>query len=65
MARLQVAHVDALTLTAEQRYLDLVARRPELLQRVPQYHIASFLGVQPETLSRIRRRLSRRRVDGR
>lgn len=57
---LQEAHIDALTLSAEQRYLDLVARRPDLLQRVPQYHIASYLGIQPETLSRIRRRITRR-----
>lgn len=60
MAHLQQAHIDAVTLTPEQRYLELVARRPELLQRVPQYHIASLLGIQPETLSRIRRRLVRR-----
>lgn len=60
MARLQQAHIDAMTRTPEQRYLELVARRPDLLQRVPQYHIASFLGIQPETLSRIRRRLTRR-----
>jgi CRP-like cAMP-binding protein len=62
MARLQKAYIDVLTRTAEQRYLDLVARRPDLLQRVPQYHIASYLGIQPETLSRIRRRLTRRRA---
>jgi len=60
MGRLQQIHIDTLTRTAEQRYLDLAARRPDLLQRVPQYHIASFLGIQPETLSRIRRRRSRR-----
>lgn len=60
MAQLQQVHIDTLTRTAEERYLDLVARRPELLQRVPQYHIASFLGIQPETLSRIRRRVTRR-----
>ena len=65
LGRLQETHVDALTRTPEQRYLDLVAHRPDLLQRVPQYHIASFLGIQPETLSRIRRRLSRRGVAGR
>ena len=65
MARLHEAHVDVLTRTAEERYLDLRARRPDLLQRVPQYHIASFLGIQPETLSRIRRRLSRRGDSGR
>ncbi len=60
MTRLQETHVDVLTRTPEQRYLDLVARRPDLLQRVPQYHIASFLGIQPETLSRIRRRITGR-----
>jgi CRP-like cAMP-binding protein len=60
MARLQQAQIDVATRTPEQRYLDLVARRPELLQRVPQYQIASFLGIQPETLSRIRRRVTRR-----
>lgn len=65
MARLQEAHVDVLTRKPEQRYLDLVASRPDLLQRVPQYHIASFLGIQPETLSRIRKRLSRRGAGGR
>jgi CRP-like cAMP-binding protein len=65
VARLQQAHIETTTRTAEQRYLDLVARRPDLLQRVPQYHIASFLGIQPETLSRIRRRRSGRRAAGR
>jgi CRP-like cAMP-binding protein len=46
--------------TPEERYRDLVERRPDLLQRIPQYQIASFLGIQPESLSRIRKRLSRR-----
>ncbi len=59
MARMQETHIDAMTRTAKERYLDLVTRRPELLQRVPQYHIASLLGIQPETLSRIRRELAR------
>jgi CRP-like cAMP-binding protein len=60
MAGLQQTQIEILTRTAEQRYLDLVARRPDLIQRVAQYHIATFLGIQPETLSRIRKRLSRR-----
>lgn len=59
LARMQEAHIDVLTRTPRERYLDLVARRPELLQRVPQYHIANWLGIQPETLSRIRRSLVR------
>lgn len=41
----------------EQRYLKLLQSRPELLQRIPQYHLASYIGVKPESLSRIRKRL--------
>ena len=44
--------------SAEERYLKLLHSRPDIFQRVPQYHIASYLGVQPESLSRIRKRLS-------
>ncbi len=45
------------TSTPEERYRDLMERRPDLLQRIPQYQIASYLGVKPESLSRIRKRL--------
>jgi CRP-like cAMP-binding protein len=41
----------------EERYQELQKKRPELLQRVPQYQIASFIGVKPETLSRIRKKM--------
>ncbi len=41
----------------EGRYLKLLETRPELIDRVPQYQLASFLGVTPESLSRIRRRI--------
>jgi CRP-like cAMP-binding protein len=47
------------TSTPGERYEYLVERRPGLLQRIPQYQIASYLGVRPETLSRIRKRLTR------
>jgi CRP-like cAMP-binding protein len=40
----------------EDRYNQLVEDNPKLLQRVPQYMIASFIGVTPEALSRIRKR---------
>ena len=49
-----------LTKNPEERYLLLMETKPELLQRVPQYHLASFIGVQPESLSRIRKRLAKR-----
>ena len=44
--------------TPEERYLNLLKNRPDLIQRVPQYQLASYLGIKPETLSRIRKRIS-------
>lgn len=44
--------------SAEARYLDLVKRHSDIIQRVPLIHIASFLGITPESLSRIRKKLS-------
>lgn len=46
-----------LTDTPEQRYLKLLKSRPALFQIIPQYQIASYIGVKPESLSRIRKRL--------
>lgn len=42
----------------EQRYQKLLKSRPKLIQRIPQYHLASYIGVKPESLSRIRKRMS-------
>ena len=42
----------------EQRYADFIALYPNIVQRVPQHMIASYLGLTPETLSRIRKRIS-------
>ncbi|MGL5888330.1 MAG: Crp/Fnr family transcriptional regulator [Bacteroidia bacterium] len=50
-----------LTQTPEQRYISLQKSRPDILQRVSQYHIASYIGVKPESLSRIRKRLAENR----
>lgn len=47
-----------ITLNPEQRYIKLREERPDLINRVPQYHIASYLGIKPETLSRIRKRIA-------
>jgi CRP-like cAMP-binding protein len=46
--------------SAEARYLDFVERYPSLTLRVPQWMIASYLGITPESLSRVRRELARR-----
>jgi CRP-like cAMP-binding protein len=45
----------AISLTAEERYLEFYQQHPVFLQRFPQNMIASYLGVSPETLSRIRK----------
>jgi len=44
---------------ARQRYLDFIRMHGNLAQRVPQYHIASYLGITEVSLSRIRRGLAR------
>lgn len=44
-------------LNAEQRYLKLMNDYPEIIQNVPIQYIASFLGMKPESLSRIRRKI--------
>jgi CRP/FNR family transcriptional regulator, anaerobic regulatory protein len=46
------------TETAERRYRALLRERPQLVQRVPLRHLASYLGIAPQSLSRIRRNLT-------
>lgn len=41
----------------EQRYLNLLQNRPDLIQRVPQHQLASYLGISPQSLSRLRARM--------
>ncbi len=50
------------TSSPEQRYLELIIAKPSLVQRVPQYHLASYLGITPQSLSRIRRRIARKKT---
>ena len=53
--------VHTLTATAEERYNDFLKTYPSIAQRVPQHMLASYLGITPETLSRIRKLQSRKR----
>jgi CRP-like cAMP-binding protein len=53
--------VASLAATAEERYNDFLKTYPSIAQRVPQHMLASYLGITPETLSRIRKQLSLRK----
>lgn len=54
----QQAFATFIASSPEERYRLLLKNRPDLLQRVPLHQIASYLGVKPESLSRIRKRIS-------
>lgn len=45
------------TSSPEQRYLNLLQKRPDLVQRVPLQQLASYLGIKPQSLSRLRARI--------
>ncbi|WP_214785348.1 Crp/Fnr family transcriptional regulator [Exiguobacterium sp. s183] len=45
--------------TPEERYQAMMEKRPDLVHRVPQYQLASYLGITPESLSRIKKRATR------
>ena len=45
------------TSSPEERYLNLMQSRPDLIQRVPQHQLASYLGIKPQSLSRLRARI--------
>lgn len=44
--------------TPEERYIKLQDTRPDLIERVPQFQLSSYIGVTPESLSRIRKRIA-------
>lgn len=46
----------------EQRYLNFLRSEPKLIQRMPQYYLASHLGIEPESLSRLKRRVHQKRI---
>lgn len=53
--------IGSLSQSAEEKYSKLVTAYPNIIQRVPQHMIASYLGITPETLSRIRKQMSSRK----
>ncbi len=54
---LQERTINSMSQTAEQRYIDFLARYREIEQRIPQYMVASYLGITPEFLSAIRKKM--------
>lgn len=57
LAKQQIDFDDFKTSSPEQRYQNLLQKRPDLLQRVPQHQLASYLGIKPQSLSRLRARI--------
>jgi CRP-like cAMP-binding protein len=53
--------ISSISYSAEEKYLRLVESSPELLQRIPLNLVASYLGITPETLSRIRKKLAQKK----
>ena len=62
LVKFQEAFANYISSSPEQRYLNLLNNKPELIDRVPQYHLASYLGVKPESLSRIRKRVANKKI---
>lgn len=57
LAKQQIDFDEFKTSSPEQRYLNLLQIRPDLVQRVPQHQLASYLGIKPQSLSRLRARI--------
>jgi CRP-like cAMP-binding protein len=53
--------IDTQTESAEEKYLKLLKKAPEIVQRIPQHYIASYLGIKPQSLSRIRKNIFSRK----
>lgn len=49
--------------TAEEKYIQFAKKNPEAIQRIPHSLIASYLGLAPETVSRIRKKISLNKID--
>lgn len=60
LAKLKIDFDEFKTSSPEQRYLNLIQKRPDLVQRIPQRQLASYLGITPQSLSRLRARVFRK-----
>lgn len=52
--------VSILSKTAEENYVEFRDKNPDLIQRLPQYHVASYLGISPEFLSKVIAKVARK-----
>lgn len=57
LAKKQIDFDEFKTSSPEERYLNLLENRPDLIQRVPQQQLASYIGIKPQSLSRLRARI--------
>lgn len=57
LAKQQIDFDTFKTSSPEERYRQLIEKRPDLIQRVPQHQLASYLGILPQSLSRLRARM--------
>ena len=61
VSSLQKRITQLLGATAEERYVDFLKTYPNIFERVPQWMVASYLGITPESLSRVRKELVRKK----
>ena len=58
MTKKQQREIELLSLDAKDRYIQFVKNNPILLEKLPQFHIASYLGITPTQLSRIKKSIN-------
>jgi CRP-like cAMP-binding protein len=62
LMRQQLRYIEGHSTSAEERYQSFVSTYPTIVQEVPQKYIASYLGITPEFLSKIRKKLSKEKT---
>jgi CRP-like cAMP-binding protein len=63
VAKQQINFDEFKTSSPEQRYMNLLQNRPDLIKRIPQHQLASYLGIIPQSLSRLRARILKKRAE--